>query len=582
MKTLSSLVAAAGARFVQKTAARWKDGPLTHSPNRRPMAAGLLMGVLAAAVVAAAGLAQTGQGPSSSESPYLVPVAPGVWLTSILTVGDTPTNDPNYRMVGFPDGLGAFLNPRWRDEADDRATAGELGKRRRTFTLLSNHELVTAVGRVRDHGAMGAFVSMWTIDARTLEVVEGQDLIQWIRTNPDGDQVWNPAAKGIAISRLCSADLPPPSALHNERSGRGYRGRIFFSGEESGTEGRPFAHVLDGTSWEVPHLGNMAYENILLNPATGDKTIAIVTDDGPGAQVYTYVGTKRRTGNPVQRAGLANGLLYGIKVAGGMPQEPEALLAQEPIRFELAEILAAAQKTGAQIETDSDAAEVTHFLRPEDGSWDPRHPRDFYFVTTDNYDSTKPDGASVPGGTSGYSRLWRLHFDDLRHLETGGTITPLLDGRAEPVQMLDNMTVSPTGHILLQEDPGNQTRSARIWLYTIATDTLTLLAKHDPQRFGDTGQPPVAAPATTDEESSGIIPAFDILGPGWFLLDVQAHIAPRPPFTALQPELVEDGQYLAMYVPQTDWRRHDGHDEDDEDDEDEDEDDDASGPLGRN
>jgi hypothetical protein len=532
------------------------------------MAAGLSMAALAAATAAAAALAQTGQGPSSSESPYLVPVAPGVRLTSILTVGDAPTSDPNYRMVGIPDGLGAFSNPRSRDEGGDTDTRddddGEHGHGRRTFTLLSNHEIGPALGRIRDHGAPGAFVSKWTIDAKTLEVVDGRDLIQSIRTNSDGDEVWNPEAKGIAIGRLCSADLPLPSALYNERSGRGYRGRIFFSGEEVGPEGRAFAHVLDGTSWELPHLGNMAYENIVLNPATGDKTVAMLTDDGTGNQVYSYVGTKQRTGNPVERAGLANGTLYGIRVED-MPQDPDAALPQDPLRFDLVEIPAAAQKTGAQIESDSNTAGVTHFLRPEDGSWDPRHPRDFYFATTDNYDSTKPDGASIPGGTSGYSRLWRLRFDDLRHPETGGTITPLLDGRTEPVQMIDNLTVSPTGHVLLQEDPGNQTRGARIWLYTIATDTLTLLAKHDPQRFGDTGQPPVAPPATTDEESSGIIPAFDILGPGWFLLDVQAHAAPRPPFTALQPELVEDGQYLAMYVPQTDSSRDDGDDNDEDD-----------------
>jgi hypothetical protein len=533
------------------------------------MAAGFSMAALAAATVAAAAFAPAGQGPSSSESPYLVPVAPGVRLTSILTVGDTPTSDPNYRMVGIPDGLGAFSNPRSRDEESGRDIRGdddgEHAKGRRTFTLLSNHEIGPTLGRVRDHGATGAFVSKWTIDAKTLEVVDGQDLIQSIRTNPDGDDVWNPEAKGIALGRLCSADLPLPSALYNERSGRGYRGRIFFSGEEVGTEGRAFAHVLDGTSWELPHLGNMGYENILLNPATGDKTVAMVTDDGPGGQVYTYVGTKQSSGNPVQRAGLANGILYGIRVAG-MPQDPDAPLPQEPIRFDLAEIPDAAQKTGAQIESYSNAAAVTHFLRPEDGSWDPRHPRDFYLATTDNYDSTQPDGASVPGGSSGYSRLWRLRFDDLRHPEAGGTITPLLDGRSEPVQMLDNLTVSPSGHVLLQEDPGNQTRSARIWLYTIATDTLTLLAKHDPQRFGETAQPPLAPPATVDEESSGIIPAFDILGPGWFLLDVQAHAVPRPPFTALQPELVEDGQYLAMYVPQTDSSRGDGDDDNDEDD----------------
>jgi hypothetical protein len=106
-------------------------------------------------------------------------------LTSILTVGDTPTNDSNYRMVGIPDGLGAFRNRRSHDEEGDRDTGdedGEHGEARKTFTLLSNHELGSALGRVRDHGATGAFVSKWTIDAKTLEVVDGQDLIQSIRT----------------------------------------------------------------------------------------------------------------------------------------------------------------------------------------------------------------------------------------------------------------------------------------------------------------------------------------------------------------------------------------------------------------
>jgi hypothetical protein len=47
---------------------------------------------------------------------------------------------------------------------------------------------------------------------------------------------------------------------------------------------------------------------------------------------------------------------------------------------------------------------------------------------------------------------------------------------------------------------------------------------------------------TQDEESSGVIDAEDILGKGWFLLDVLAHKA-NPDM-----ELVEFGQLLAMYV----------------------------------
>ena len=51
------------------------------------------------------------------------------------------------------------------------------------------------------------------------------------------------------------------------------------------------------------------------------------------------------------------------------------------------------------------------------------------------------------------------------------------------------------------------------------------------------------APGSTNEESSGIIEAFDLLGAGWYLLDVQAHYA-----LPGDPEIVEGGQLLAMYV----------------------------------
>ena len=65
------------------------------------------------------------------------------------------------------------------------------------------------------------------------------------------------------------------------------------------------------------------------------------------------------------------------------------------------------------------------------------------------------------------------------------------------------------------------------------------LAQHDPERFGT----PPTPPYTNDEESSGVIDAADILGDGWYLLDVQAHY----PFG--DPAIVEGGQLLAMHVP---------------------------------
>jgi hypothetical protein len=118
----------------------------------------------------------------------------------------------------------------------------------------------------------------------------------------------------------------------------------------------------------------------------------------------------------------------------------------------------------------------------------------------------------------------------------------LLDG-TEGQQMLDNMTVTKDGKILMQEDPGGNDHLAKIWQYDPVTDKLTLLAQHDPDRF-DPNAPVGGEPfLTRDEESSGIIDLTDILGSGGqnvFLWDVQAHFN-------LGGELVQGGQLGLLY-----------------------------------
>jgi hypothetical protein len=195
--------------------------------RRLPAGHGVLVGAVAVVVVIAApaGAAPGAQtGPSNSQSPYVVRSQPGVVTTSILTMGDSVNTKPDgvtpYRMVGIPDGLGAF------DNGDG------------TFTVLMNHELPSSAGVVRAHGARGAFVSRWTIRKDDLTVLHGEDLIQTLHT-------WNPALGGGAgdwevssldaaparLNRLCSADLASVSAFYNAASGRGYNGRIFTDGE---------------------------------------------------------------------------------------------------------------------------------------------------------------------------------------------------------------------------------------------------------------------------------------------------------------------------------------------------------------
>lgn len=460
----------------------------------------MLVVVAAAASTTAAALAAAGSetGPSSSQAPYIVRAQPGVVTKSIITAGDAAAN--GYRMVGIPDGLGTF------DNGDG------------TFTVLMNHELGATRGIVRAHGSTGAFVSKWIVRKDDLSVVSGGDLMQTLFLWQNGSYVQGTTA----FDRFCSGDLAPASAYYDAATGTGFDGRIYTNGEESGTEGRAMAHLMDGTSYQLPSLGRMAFENVVANPDTGERTVVAGTDDGLDGQVYFYYGTKRATGNPVERAGLSGGQVYGVKV-DALAAETNATSLAPGTRFSLAPLGDVSAKTGAQLNTDSNAAGVTKFLRPEDSSWDPNDPSTFYFVTTNSF--------------TGPSRLWRLTFDDPANPSAGGTVEMLLDG-TEGQKMLDNITVNDRGQVVALEDVGNNEHIGKVWLYDPATDSLTLVAQHDPSRFTP-GAPDFL---TQDEESSGVVPA-PFLGEGTYLLDVQAH------FASPDAELVEGGQLIALHLP---------------------------------
>ena len=464
-----------------------------------------------------AGLAQarglrTITGPSSSQSPFLIPTAPGVSTEALLSVGDSAAN--GYRLVGIPDGLGAF------DNGDG------------TITVVMNHELGATKGVVRAHGSKGSFVSRWVIRKSDHKVLSGSDLIRRIMfRNPDGTYT----AGTTAIDRMCSADLPLRSAFYNARTGKGYNGRLFMNGEEAAT-GRAFAHEQNGTSWDLPDLGRFAWENSLANPSTGDKTVVIGTDDSTPGQVYVYVGAKKATGNAIEKAGLTGGELYGITTPGFTdeydPATGNGVAGFEPKAFTLSGLGNVGGLDAAGLQALSESKGVTEWWRPEDGAWDTKNPNVFYFNTTAKFDGT--------------SRLWKLTFRNVRHPELGGKVTRLLDG-TEGQHMLDNMAAANNGkQLILNEDPGNTAYLASVYSYNLRSDKLTKVAEHDPSRFVEGGSQFL----TIDEESSGTIDVSRFFGRGSYLITTQAHMA------MADPELVENGQLQIIRVPWIKTRHH--------------------------
>ena len=229
-------------------------------------------------------------GPSTNQSPYLIPSDPRVSFVSLLSAGDyvpgatIPGGKP-WRFAGIADGLGAY------DNCDN------------TITVLVNHEIGATDGIPRETGApRGAYVDKLIIDKSSLKVLSAEELGKQLYVYDETSKSYQ--LKPDVLGRLCSADLPTQSALYDAKTGLGTQTRIYFNGEEVGAEGRAFAWIVDdkneGSVYELPALGNLSFENVVASPNTGARTVVLSLDDVTGGQVYAYVGEKRAAGNEIE------------------------------------------------------------------------------------------------------------------------------------------------------------------------------------------------------------------------------------------------------------------------------------------
>ena len=489
---------------------------------------------LAAALLLAGASVHAAQGPSSSADAYLLPTAPGVAFTALLTTGD---NIGGYAMAGVPDGLGAF------DNGDG------------SFTLLMNHEFTASQGAVHAHGVTGSFVSRWVIDKVTLQVLAGSDLIRSTYDWNSATQAPNAAASSLTFYSLCSADLAPVSAY--AYGNLGTTARLYLNGEEGGNTGWAMAHVVTGANAGSSYvLGKFntstngsggsdvgAWENLLANPYAQAKTVVIGNNDGGSGVMFrslaVYVGDKTASGSEIERAGLTNGLTRFVNVAGVSNEIADATTRATGI------------VNGARFTLSGTAS--TTFSRPEDGAWNLANPREYYFVTTDRNDQTGLAGGTQRGGT----RLWRLSFDDITNPLAGGIIEALIDTSTDPgglgvnkPNMFDNISVNADGTITLLEDPGNDPHNAKVWNYNPITHVLRMVGKVSPALFGDVSATGVFTPGshTMNEETSGVIDITALLGRNdglqYSLLVVQDHASAAS--LGLPATLAEGGQLLLM------------------------------------
>lgn len=499
----------------------------------------------ATAVVVSTGLAAslslTGVAGAHPAPEYVQTTKPGVSIVMLAAAGD---KFGNFTLPGVPDGLGAYRN------ADG------------TLTVLQNHELsLTSPAKdiKRAWGGTGSMVSKLTVDVSSGKVTQGEELIKKINfwnyqtdsygptaTAPTGAKAldqYGAAQHTINWNRFCSGNLVPAGGLVATVRGKklGYDGPVWITGEEGGDESRAIAVNMSGEAFQLPRLGLAAWENFLTAPNTGKSTVIMGNEDGSAtdSQLWMYYGTKTDRGTWADKAGLTNGKNYvlqilddtGLTIPNDVAFRKLGKGKQQPINF------ARVGWDQSGVGQNGAAARLgTTLARVEDGEWDPINKNVYWFLTTESA------GASVtPDPSTNFKRdggaLWKMTFKDAANPFAGGVIEMVLDG-TESIYMNkpDNLTISPAGVILIQEDPGGNDHVSRIVAYNTSTKSLTSIAQFNPSLFG------FGAPGrlTNDEESSGIIDVTKMVAESgdtasYFLFNAQVHTKP----STTRPDLVK-------------------------------------------
>jgi hypothetical protein len=459
---------------------------------------------------------------------YLQPAAPGVVIKKILSTGDI-IGDPStgYQMSGIPDGLGAYRNNGKNDDNDgDNNERGS--DRSGTFTVVMNHEL----GRSFPNSPPGVDtrISRLVVNRSTLKVEDGEYLF----TGTEG------------FERFCSGTL---AVLF----GRPW----YFTGEEAvPIAGQPPGPAHDGSSivmdpetgmWrETAHFGHFQHENVV--PLQLSKWVFLTSEDDfrPGpSYLYAYIGNNF---NKTIRG--RTGSLYVWKADNPAKTGNPTVVKNESVPGHFVPITQAENANDVSLKNAATGKGAFKFDRLEDIAARPDVKGRTYIADT----------GKLPATLRG--RVYQFDVDPRD--PTKAALKMILNADAPDSDDMinpDNMGAS-SKVLVIQEDREAFARSDpnRVLVYDFSSKTLKTVAR--------VLAPGLVGPTTFNWESSGVIKANETIGQNWWILDVQAHTLrekqPGPAPTGAQPvpnsAEGEDGQLLAIYIPNSTAGGDDGDD----------------------
>jgi hypothetical protein len=512
---------------------------------KRPLT--VLVVLLAVAIgTGTAGAGDNDSGFITGQPAMLTPLAPGSTVTPIITVGDTVRG---YRFEAIPDGIS--LDPNGNGTVD----------------VYVNHETSTVpfpftpgAGAANQNDFDNAQVSRLRLNQHSAGVLKGELTI----TSSENFQ------------RFCSNYLAT--------SKEGFDRPIFFTNEETSdfvnrtgaafppTAGAEQAGVVvatdvrSGTHKVIYGMGRLNHENDVAVPGYG-RPVVLSGDDTfssnpASSQLYSYQAAN------TDALWNDQGDLYGFVSDNAAVDDyydfPVGSSMSVSGHFVKLDKSAA---TGDQtaLENASDAAHVFQFVRLEDIAYDKRPGMQNVVYLADTGRGSNSASGNPFASTNG--RIWKMELDPNDSTKVL-SLSVLIEGDDHPVKTIgeihqpDNLETTENG-LYITEDPGSSQQfpvgstdpnatPARLWQHNLATGVDTPVAAVN--QSADEGPTDVDSATTPGAlgswESTGVVDASSIFGPGAFLINVQAHTlwieqSAAPDWTNKR----EGGQLMLLRIP---------------------------------
>jgi hypothetical protein len=289
-----------------------------------------------------------------------------------------------------------------------------------------------------------------------------------------------------------------------------------------------------GRVHETPWFGHLSHENVV--PVEGlSKAFVGLSEDGSFqySQYFAYMA-ETFDGAVDGSKGALFAWVPDHPVKDGAPSAND-IRKGDVVRGHFERIPHAADMLSLELDKTAVAMGAWGFDRIEDQIDDPNHPGTIYFAETGRAHAFAPNG-----------RVYKLEVDP--EAPKHAALSVVLDSRRDDLASPDNLGISARALVIQEDRNWKQSGYNRVLAYDLATGGLTEVARTDPpDRLVDKEGPAAW-------ESSGVVSVEDAFGPGWWLLDVQAHDTRMDvPDRTLVPNTAtgEGGQLDLVFIPGT-------------------------------